>query len=475
MLRVLPFLVLGILAEHLSLRHAGVLGEYTNGILPQGFLGLCITILILLLLTVLLRRYRRVAGVFGCLAVVTLGMLVMENKSQSLHYSQNTHRYYDRDMQRGTGGNTGSNNLGTGGDAARERQNGGGIFQQLTHLRGRLMEAYRQNGLHGDALATVAAMTLGERQQVSKELREVYNISGGSHVFALSGLHLSIIFMLLTILLPWILPSWRWRNVGNAVALLVMWLYVMLVGFHASVVRAAVMLTLYGVGAMMSRFPRSIDIVMTTAFLLLIVCPHWLFDAGFQMSLAAVTSIILLYEKIYSVLIRAIEGMPGLGRLFRYEWQMQRNDSRTWSIGALLARKAAQFFAGVFSVSLAAQVGVAPLVAYYFHRFSCYFWLTNMLVSPLAVVIILLAIALLLAAMLPAWMSWLASTVAALLLFVVNGQNAYLRWVASLPGASIEDIRLSTVQLLLIYVIITAVVLLIRRLYSVFWQKNLED
>ena len=466
MLRILPFLVIGILAEHLSLRHAGVLGEYTNGILPQGFLGLCITILILLLLTVLLRRYRRVAGVFACLAGVTLGMLVMENKSHSLHYSQNTHRYYDRHSRH------------TATHAA-DGSGGEGLWGTVTltaeRLRGRLMEAYRQHGLHDEALATVAAMTLGERQQVSKELREVYNISGGSHVFALSGLHLSIIFMLLTILLPWILPSWRWRNVGNAVALLVMWLYVVLVGFHASVARAAVMLTLYGVGAMMSRFPRSIDIVMTTAFLLLIVCPHWLFDAGFQMSLAAVTSIILLYEKIFSFIIGAIEGMPGLGRLFRYEWQMQRNDSRTWSIGALLARKAAQFFAGVFSVSLAAQVGVAPLVAYYFHRFSCYFWLTNMLVSPLAVVIILLAIALLVAALLPAWMSWVASTVAAVLLFVVNGQNAYLRWVASLPGASIEDIRLSTVQLLLIYVIIIAVVRLITRLYSVFWQKNLED
>jgi hypothetical protein len=58
---------------------------------------------------------------------------------------------------------------------------------------------------------------------------------------------------------------------------------------------------------------------------------------------------------------------------------------------------------------------------------------------------------------------------------VVNGQNAYLSWVASLPGASIEDIRLSTVQLLLIYVIIIAVVRLITRLYKVFWQKNLED
>ena len=466
MLRVLPFLVIGILAEHLSLRHADVLGAYTNGILPQGFLGLCITILILLLLTVLLRRYRRVAGVFACLAVMTLGMLVMEHKSHSLHYSQNTHRYYDRHCR-----NTATH--------AADNSDGEGLWGTVTtmteHLRGRLMEAYRQNGLHDEALATVAAMTLGERQQVSKELREVYNISGGSHVFALSGLHLSIIFMLLTILLPWILPSWRWRIVGNGVALLVMWLYVVLVGFHASVVRAAVMLTLYGVGSMMSRYPRSIDIVLTTAFLLLIVCPQWLFDAGFQMSLAAVTSIILLYEKIFSFINGAIEGMPGLGKVFRYEWQLQREESRKWRIITMLTRRAARFLASVFSVSLAAQVGVAPLVAYYFHRFSCYFWLTNMLVSPLAVVIILLAIALLVAALLPAWMSWVASTVAAVLLFVVNGQNAYLRWVASLPGASIEDIRLSTVQLLLIYVIITAVVLLIRRLYSVFWQKNLED
>ena len=466
MLRILPFLVIGILAEHLSLRHADVLVTYTNGILPQGFPGLCITILILLLLTVLLRRYRRVAGVFACLTVMTLGMLVMEHKSHSLYYSHKTHRYYDLHSR---------NTRIHAADGGGREGLWGTVTTTTERLRGRLMDAYEQNVLHGDALATVAAMTLGERQQVSKELREVYNISGASHVFALSGLHLSIIFMLLTVVLPWILPSWKWRNVGNGMALLVMWLYVMLVGFHASVVRAAVMLTLYGVGAMMSRFPRSIDIVLTTAFLLLVVCPQWLFDAGFQMSLAAVTSIILLYEKIFSFITGTIEGMPGLGKVFRYEWQLQREDSRKWRIIAMLTRRATRFLASVFSVSLAAQVGVAPLVAYYFHRFSCYFWLTNMLVSPLAVVIILLAIALLVAAMLPAWMSWMASTVAALLLFVVNGQNAYLSWVASLPGASIEDIRLSTVQLLLIYVIIIAVVRLITRLYKVFWQKNLED
>lgn len=355
---------------------------------------------------------------------------------------------------------------------------GGGILQAATSVRKRLMHVYEQQGLHGDAFATVAAMTLGEKQRVGRELRETYNISGASHVFALSGLHLSIFFMLLTVLLPWFLPTTGWHNAGIMMALAVMWMYVVMVGFHASVVRAAVMLTLYSVAHIAGRFTNGIDTVMVTAFLLLLVRPHWLFEAGFQMSMLAVISIILLYSGIYYTILRAVSGIPGVrgivippgktGLLGRH------SNTLFYKKRVMVTDVLVRFMVSVFSVSLAAQIGVAPLVAYYFHRFSCYFWLTNMLVSPLAMVIIVLALLLLLTAMLPAALSWTASAVAAVLLFVVNGQNFFLRWVAQLPGASIENIRLNAVQLVLIYVIIASTVLILPRLRNVFLPKNLE-
>lgn len=120
MLRLLPFLVIGIVAEHLSLLHADDVAAHTQGILPLGFPALGFTILILLLLAVLLRRQQRVAGVLVFAAVTFLGMLVMERSSRSLHYSQATHRYYDRAERRGK--------VRAIEDGVRAGLNGGGYF-----------------------------------------------------------------------------------------------------------------------------------------------------------------------------------------------------------------------------------------------------------------------------------------------------------------------------------------------------------
>lgn len=104
------------------------------------------------------------------------------------------------------------------------------------------------------------------------------------------------------------------------------------------------------------------------------------------------------------------------------------------------------------AVSVAAQIGVAPLIAFYFGRFSCYFLLTNMIVVPAATVILYGAV--LTAAV--SFQPWLQTLLAGLLLKVVILLNACVSFVAALPGASVDGIRIGLLQLLLIYILIFA-------------------
>lgn len=435
----LLFLILGIVAEHLCLVHYADLSAASHGLLPLSFTALAAATLLLLLLSALLRRQRRVAGVAVLLAVTAIGMLVMERQSHTLSYSHTTHRYYERQSEVG---------LTTK------------IAIHAAAVRGLLTEKYKAYGLEGEAYAIVAAMTLGDRSNVPAELREVYNVTGGAHVFALSGLHLSIIFMLLT----YLMPTFRHPKLSIAVPLTLVWAYVMLVGLHASVVRAAVMLTLYGAGRMLSHHSRPVDVITTAALLMLIVKPHWLFDAGFQMSFLAVLSICMTYNGIFNTLFSLIR-YRSLNHNRQTDPRLQdpMDEGRTpWRIRLL------RFVIGLFSISLAAQIGVAPLVAFYFHRFSCYFWFTNFFISPLAIVIIGLSLLLLISALLlPAALGGVSGAIAWVLRWTVTLQNMLLEWVAKLPGASIDNIYISPVQLLLIYIIIGATALLIRRAYMV--------
>ena len=104
-------------------------------------------------------------------------------------------------------------------------------------------------------------------------------------------------------------------------------------------------------------------------------------------------------------------------------------------------------------MSLSAQVGVAPLIAYYFGRFSCFFLLTNFIVIPAAMLILYLSLAVL-----------LVPSLAHLLYRIVAGLNHLLTSLATIPGVSIDNLQPTVLQVSMMYVIIGAVYLLAFRL-----------
>ena len=160
----------------------------------------------------------------------------------------------------------------------------------------RLLPTGRKNSggedQHSDALAVVAAMALGDKSALTQELREVYSVTGASHVLALSGLHLGIIYMLLTFLFGG--KKLFTFSLFHLFTLICIWAFVFLVGMPVSVVRSATMLTAYALLSLGYRDRMSVNTLAFTALLVLLVSPLSLFDIGFQMSYMAVFAILLL-------------------------------------------------------------------------------------------------------------------------------------------------------------------------------------
>ena len=311
-------------------------------------------------------------------------------------------------------------------------QYGGDAPQQLSRLqRARLrclvwreQLLHRYQALHADEedYAVLAAMTLGRKDAVTRELRDVYSITGASHVLALSGLHLGIIYLLLTRLLVF-----RRRWLEPLVVVPALWAFAFLTGLSPSVVRAATMISIFAIFACRGQRHPSLNVLCFTAMVMLIVDARSLYDIGFQLSFATVFSILAF--------------MPLLDRLPITKWLQRHRIVRwVWSLAA---------------VSVTAQIGAAPLIAYYFGRFSTYFLLTNFIVIPAATLILY-------GALLTLLIPW--PTIGQATMWIVGALNESLSFVARLPFASIEGLHPSAAQVVLIYTLFGVVYLMLRRL-----------
>ena len=296
--------------------------------------------------------------------------------------------------------------------------------------REKLLERFADNSIDGDAYAVIAAMSLGDKSALTRDIKDTYSVSGASHVLALSGLHLGIIYMIFSLFLP----LRRWPALSQLVIILMVWAFVFLVGMSVSVVRSAIMLTMYGLLSIGNRDKMSINALCFTAIAMLMWNPAWLFDVGFQMSFMAVLAILLF--------------VPLFNDVFRAKFLMEhRWIRRVWALVA---------------VSCSAQLGVAPLIAFYFGRFSTYFLLTNFVVVPAAFVVL--------------WLSLLALVVpplAYILYNTVECLNAILSWITSIPGASIDGLHPNVLQVVLIYVLIFCIYLFIERIRPIMgWRTS---
>ena len=193
------------------------------------------------------------------------------------------------------------------------------------------------------------AMILGYRANITNDLRQDYADTGSSHILAVSGLHVGIVFILINILLLF-LPIVRYGHiVKNIAAIVLIWVFAFVSGLSPSVVRAATMFSLIQLGFALSASNNSLNTICSAAFMMLIFDPMYLFDISFQLSYIAVLGITLTYQPLFNAIKCENRILNGI-----------------WSM---------------LIVSLCASLAVMPLIAYTFGSVS----IIGILLSPVIV------------------------------------------------------------------------------------------
>ncbi len=285
-------------------------------------------------------------------------------------------------------------------------------------MRARLIASLHDKGLQGTSQALVAAMAFGDRSMLTKDLRDDYSRTGAAHLLALSGMHLGVLFMLLTMVFG------RLRNklFKSIIIVVTVWAYVIFVGMPSSVVRAATMLTIYALVSAGGRDSMSINALFLTFAVMLACSPMMIWDVGFQLSFLAVLSIFIFFPPIYNI----------VPQTFFFEHPLMR------------------FIWSTIAISVAAQIGTTPLSIYYFSRFPLIFLLTNLVAIPLVTALLYFVFLMLMLSFIP-----LLSTIMIIPVKVCTSILSYIiEMFASWEWGSIENISINWIQLILIYAII---------------------
>lgn len=262
------------------------------------------------------------------------------------------------------------------------------------------------------------ALLIGYRNDLDKELVQSYSNTGVVHIIAISGLHLGMIYGLLVFVLkPLRKRIWiRWA--GPLLILIVLWGFSLLAGAVASVLRSAVMFSFIVIGESLSRRTNIYNTLAASAFCLLLYDPHYFWDVGFQLSYAAVLSIVLFMKPVYKQLYFT-------NKILNTIWQLN-------------------------SVTIAAQVLTLPLILYYFHQFPNLFLFTNFVAVPLSGFILYGELLL----MVFAKITFLNSYIGKLISFLITEMNGVIERTDSLPFAVTDHIQVSLLQTIILFLAI---------------------
>lgn len=225
-----------------------------------------------------------------------------------------------------------------------------GLSYKMLRWRNRIIGKYNRLEITPSERAVLSALTLGYTAGMTSELRSHFSAVGVAHLLAVSGFHVAVVAGIVSLLLSFLPKHGAGFVVKYGVTLVLLWLFVTLTGMAVSAIRAGLMFTFYWTGKLLRRQSEGYNTLAAVAFCMLVYRPYNLFDIGFQLSFLAVWSILYLQPRISSLLTVR-------NPLLRYPWQGM-------------------------SVTIAAQVGTAPLCMYIFGTVPLVFLFTNL---PLAI------------------------------------------------------------------------------------------
>ena len=266
------------------------------------------------------------------------------------------------------------------------------------------------------------ALLIGYKEDLDKDVVQAYSNTGVVHIIAISGMHLGLIYAVLVWLFLRLPVIKRHATIRVAIILTCLWLFSLLTGGSASVLRSAVMFTCILIGKEFFKQASIYNSLATSAFLLLCYNPFLLWDVGFQLSYCAVVGIVWLQKPIENLFYSR-------HKVLQYLWQM-------------------------CAVTISAQILTLPICIYYFHQIPVLFLITNLICVPLSTVILFAEIVLIGFSAVPA----IAGILGKFVYVLTWSMNFVIDKCNELPFSLVDKIYATPLTTVLLYAFVFCIV-----------------
>lgn len=310
------------------------------------------------------------------------------------------------------------------------------IYRWSIRCRTRLLSILKSTIKDTESYEMAAALLLGERADLDAQLMKSYSDTGTIHIISVSGLHVGIIFIVIQFSLQYI-PILKKLWIRTLLSIVFVWLYSILTGLPASVIRSATMISFHVVAKAINNKASAINHVGASSVILLSLNTNYLFDIGFQLSYLAVLGILYLQRWLS-------------------EWYYPPN-------------KIIKLIYVTTTVSIAAQLFTLPFCLFYFHQFPNYFIPANLLAIPLSSIALYAAIA----SLFFSSITYLNEITEWVLTSSITILNKYLLYIASLPFATTSFDRFSVYELILLCLLIFFLLMYIKEVQYNFLKYML--
>jgi competence protein ComEC len=296
----------------------------------------------------------------------------------------------------------------------RQEPNDGSLRQRLSdHVRAQIRDS--EGGI-------ASAFASGDRGGIAPEDEEAMRASGLTHLLSISGLHVTAVVaatMFLTLRLlalsTWLALRLPLTVISAAAGAGVGIGYTLLTGAEVPTVRSCIAALLVLLGMAVGREALTLRLVAAGALVVLLIWPESLVGASFQLSFAAITSIVAVHEipRVKSLLARREEA---------------------WVI------RIVRNLVGLLITGLVVEAVLAPIALFHFHKSGIFGALANLIAIPLTTFVVMPVEALALLFDLIGWGApfwWLTGKSLSLLLWIARNVAAFPGAVALVPSVSI--------------------------------------
>lgn len=301
------------------------------------------------------------------------------------------------------------------------------IFYFSDRVRNKITESLRHSGCDERELNVIAALLLGQQQDIAKDIINDYRAAGAVHILSVSGLHVGFVVLIISFLLKPLPNTPKWRIIKTISNIVALWIFAILAGLSPSVVRSAAMFSLMCIGLSLRRPVNIYHTLLASAFIILCFDPLLIFDIGFQLSYAALFFIVWL--------------QPLMNRI----WEPKN--------GAI------RYLRDIVTVSFAAQLGTMPLTLYYFHQFPGLFFITNLLIIPMLTIIMVIGLTAAVLALFDAAPEMLVF----ILEVLIRWMNIIIAKIASVESMVFQDVPMSFATMVTLFGLIVFIAESVRK------------